>query len=80
MVWEDLLIGEGFWFGLIMILAILFIVTFVVKEFGWLSCVICVLMVIYYNNNLQVVEFKNWGMILMGISSIFLMLLSVRRN
>lgn len=80
MVWEELLIGEGFWFGLIIILALLFIVTYVVKDFGWLGAIICIFMVIYYNNNLQVMEFKNWGMILMGISSMFLIFMSIGVN
>lgn len=80
MIWEELLIGSGFWFGLIIILAILFLVSFSVKPFGFIGSIICIFMVIYYNDNLNVSEFKIWGMLLMGVSSTILGLIAIKKD
>ena len=80
MIWEELLIGSGFWFGLIIILSILFLVSFSVKQFGFIGAIICIFMVIYYNDNLNVGEFKIWGTLLMGVSSTILGFIAVKKD
>ena len=68
----ELLIGEGFWLGLLIIISILFVVSSMVKHFNIIGSMFCLVMVFYYNANLTASELKIWGMIIMGLTPLFL--------
>ncbi len=67
-IWEELLFGSGFWLGLLIQLAMLFVVTYAVPRFGFIGSIYCVMMVFVYNENLTANTINNWGMIIMGVS------------
>jgi len=68
-IWTELLFGNGFWLGFIIIEAMLFIISTSVKWGGFFSGACAVLMFIVYYNNIPVNTFEYWGMILMGITA-----------
>ena len=68
----ELLIGEGFWLGLLIIISILFVVSSMVKHFNIIGSMFCLVMVFYYNANLTASELKIWGMVIMGLTPLFL--------
>lgn len=74
-VWQELLFGEGFWFGLILIESMLFIVSSAVKHFNYIASAISMCMFIVYYQELATNEFSVWGMLIMGISTVFFLLL-----
>lgn len=73
-VWEDLLIGEGFWLGLVIILCILYITSVVARGFGYIGGIICIFMIFYYLENLASNELKMWGLLIMAFSSAMMFL------
>ena len=74
----ELLIGEGFWLGLLIIISILFVVSSMVKHFNIIGSMFCLVMVFYYNANLTASELKIWGMIIMGLTPLFLFFIGSR--
>ena len=74
----ELLIGEGFWLGLLIIISILFVVSSMVKHFNIIGSTFCLVMVFYYNANLTASELKIWGMIIMGLTPLFLFFIGSR--
>jgi len=69
--WADLLIGEGFWLGLILIQVILLLVSSNVEYGNLFSAILSTLMFLYYIQNIASNSFENWGVILTGVSIIF---------
>lgn len=69
-VWAELLFGEGFWLGLILIEALLFVITSIVSAFGFLAGIMSILMFVVYYQNIPANTFEYWGVIFMGVSSI----------
>ena len=74
----ELLIGEGFWLGLLIIISILFVVSSMVKHFNIIGSMFCLVMVFYYNANLTASELKIWGMVIMGLTPLFLFFIGSR--
>ena len=70
-IWTELLFGEGFWLGFILIEAVLFIISTSSKLGGFFSGAMATLMFIVYYQNISSNSFEYWGMILMGITAFF---------
>ena len=65
--WADLLIGDGFWLGLVLIQVIFLLLSTQVKYGGWFSACFSVLLFLYYGQNLDLNSFESWGMIFTGV-------------
>jgi len=77
-IWEDLLIGEGFWFGLLLQHSLLFVITNVNKLFGFLAGCYSIILFIYYLENLASTNnYNTWGMIFCGVCAIFYFIIAV---
>lgn len=74
MLFEELLFGTGFWFGLLLIIAILQIVSYMVPSFSGLGGVFSLLLFIAYILNMDLDGFHTFGIILMAINGVYLLL------
>ncbi len=69
--WDDLLFGEGFWFGLLIVEAILLIISTSIKYGGYFSALFSVILFIVYNGEITNNTFEYYGVILIGILTLF---------
>lgn len=69
--WDDLLFGEGFWLGLLLIEAILLILSTSVKYGGFFSAMFSVILFIVYYGEITSNTFEFYGVIFIGILTIF---------
>lgn len=76
MLFEELLFGTGFWFGLLLIIAILQIVSYMVPTFSALGGVFSILLFVSYILNMNLNGFHTFGIILMAINGVYLLLQS----
>jgi hypothetical protein len=76
-IWTDLLYGNGFWLGFILISAIMFIISASVKWGGFFSCAMSILMFMVYYQNVTANTFEYWGVILMGISAVIHLMIGI---
>jgi len=68
-IWTELLFGNGFWLGFIIVEAILFIISSTSRLGGFFSGAMATLMFLVYYQNITANTFEYWGMILMGITA-----------
>ena len=69
--WDDLLFGEGFWLGLLLIETILLIVSSSVKYGGFFSAIFSIILFIVYNGEITNNTFEYYGVILIGVLTLF---------
>jgi len=69
--WDDLLFGEGFWLGLLLIETILLIVSSSIKYGGFFSAMFSIILFIVYNNEITNNTFEYYGVIFIGIMTLF---------
>lgn len=70
-LFEELLFGEGFWLGLILIVAIGLYIGSRVKFSGLLFIIIYVFLAIEYINKLSANSAQMWGIIVCLVASLF---------
>ena len=69
--WDDLLFGEGFWLGLLLIECILLIISSSVKYGGFFSAIFSIILFIVYNGEITNNTFEYYGVILIGVLTLF---------
>jgi len=74
LLFEELLFGQGFWFGLLLVIAILQIVSSIVPEFSSIGGIFSILLFIAYILNMDLNGFNTFGIILMAINGAHLIL------
>lgn len=74
----ELLIGEGFWLGLLIIISLLFLLTYVIPFFAWIGSIFCMFLFFYYSSNLPPNDFRLWGMLMIAVTPIFLILVGYK--
>lgn len=79
-IWTDLLFGDGFWLGFIIIEAVLFIISTSSRLGGFFSGAMATLMFMVYYQNITSNTFEYWGMILMGITAFLHILISMSND
>ncbi len=67
-VWSDLLFGEGFFLGLILINSILFVMSSIVKSFGYLAgCFSALMFLVYIQEMSTLNQIETFGIIFQAI-------------
>lgn len=74
---EQLLFGDGFWLGLLLILAIIFFVSYKVRYVGGLFAIALIFIAIEYNNALSASSNRMWAMVICFVAVIFLITMVV---
>jgi len=69
-VWSDLLFGDGFWLGLLIIQAIGVTVASIEKLFAYMMCIFNVCLFVVYIDQLGTNAFSTWGIMITLVSAI----------
>ena len=69
-VWSDLLFGDGFWLGLLIIQAIGVTVSSVENLFAYMMCIFNICLFVVYIDQLGTNTFATWGIMITIISAI----------
>ncbi|MBA7490882.1 hypothetical protein ES702_01425 [subsurface metagenome] len=76
MLFEELLFGTGFWFGLLLVIAILQIVCSIVPRFSSLGGIFSFLLFIAYVMNMDLNGWHTFGIMLMAVNGLYLFIQS----
>jgi len=74
LLFEELLFGTGFWFGLLLVIAILQVVSYMVPTFSSLGGIFSLLLFVAYIMNMDLNGWHTFGIILMAINGVYLIL------
>ncbi len=66
-VWFDLLFGEGFILGLILINSLLFVISSIVKHFGLFASIFSAIMILMYIQEMTLNQIQTFGIIFQGV-------------
>ncbi len=66
-VWFDLLFGEGFLLGLILINSLLFVISSIVKHFGLFASIFSAIMILMYIQEMTLNQIQTFGIIFQGV-------------
>ncbi len=66
-VWFDLLFGEGFLLGLILINSLLFVISSIVKHFGLFAGIFSAIMILNYIQEMTLNQLQTFGIIFQGV-------------
>lgn len=76
-VWSDLLFGDGFWLGLILIQAIGVTVSSLNKMFAYMACFINICLFMVYVEEMGTATFNTWGIIITLVGAIFFLIMGL---
>ena len=79
-VWNELLFGEGFWLGLVIIQAILVTVSSIENLFSYLACFINICLFMVYIDELGTNSFNTWGIIITLVSACFFLIMGLSKD
>jgi len=76
-VWSDLLFGDGFWLGLLLVQAIGVTISSIENMFAYMACIFNLCLFVVYLEEIGTTTFNTWGIMITLVSAIFFLLMGL---